>query len=98
MALTKTVTKLRPTKDHRNIYTIGLNLVLMDDGVEVVNKNVTETVAENAPIEPAMAEIEKKAQALIDNYLAEKKKHNAQEYTDGITAIDTKLNTKEKAQ
>ena len=97
MALTKTVTKLRPTKDHRNIYTIGLNLVLMDDGVEVVNKNVTETVAENAPMATAMTEIEKKAQALIDKYFSEKKKHNLQEYTDGIAGVESKLDLTEKA-
>lgn len=98
MALTKTVTKLRPTKDHRNIYTIGLNLALMDDGVEVVNQNVTETVAENQPMTAALAEIEKKTQAFIDKYVSEKKKHNVPEYTDGVSAIDTKLDLTEKVQ
>lgn len=98
MALTKTVTKLRPTKDKRNIYTIGLNLVLMDDGVEVVNNNVTETVSENAPMDTAMGEIEKKAQSLIDDYLSEKKKHNTQDYTDGIAEVDSKLDLTEKTQ
>jgi len=98
MALTKTVTKLRPTKDNRNIYTIGLNLVLMEEGVEVVNEDVTETVAENAPLGPALAEIDKKTQALIDNYLSEKSKYNVQEYTDGILAIESNLDLKEKIQ
>lgn len=96
MALTKTVTKLRPTKDKRNIYTIGLNLVAMDDGVEVINKDVTATVSEGAPIAQALADIERQAQSLIDNYLSEKKKHNMQDYTDGIAAIDSNLDTTEK--
>lgn len=97
MALVKTVTKLRPTKDHRNIYTIGLNLILTDDGNEVVNRNITGTVAENAPIETTMRDIEKKAQAIIDSYLTEKEYHNSQEYTDGIAGINLDTILTEKA-
>lgn len=95
MALTKTVKRLRPTIDKRNIATLGLHLEIQDDGVEVINADATETYAENQPIAAVKAEVKKKAQALIDKYIAEKKLYDKQAYINAITEIDSELDLTE---
>ena len=95
MALAKTVTKLRPTIDRRNIATIGLHLKLEDDGNTVIDTDVTETYAANQPISPIKAELFKKAQALIDKYKEEKDLYGKAVYTNAITEIDSQLDITE---
>lgn len=95
MALTKTVTKLRPNLDNRNIATIGLHLKIEDDGNTVIDTDVTETYAKNQLIEPIKAELQKKAQALIDKYLEEKELYGKQVYTNAIAEIDSSLDITE---
>ena len=95
MALAKTVTKLRPVIDKRNIATIGLHLILQDDGVTVIDKDVTETYGANQPINPIKAELLKKAQALIDGYKAEKELYGKATYTNAITEIHAALDITE---
>ena len=95
MALTKTVTKLRPVLDKRNIARIGIHLLLQDDGVTVIDQDVTETYSANAPIVPIQSELIKKAQELIDQYKNEKELHGKAAYTNAVAAIDAALDITE---
>jgi len=95
MALTKTVTKLRPVIDRRNIARVGIHLLLQDDGVTVIDQDVTETYAPNAPIEPIQAELTTRAQALIDQYINEKELHGKAAYTNAVAGIDAALDITE---
>ena len=90
MALTKQLTPLRPVKSSRNILTVGFNLVLLEDNVEVKNVNCTETVSLTGNLDQALAEAKKKAQECINDYLDETAR-NDQEYTDKVNAIGEEL-------
>ena len=91
MALTKQLTPLRPVKSSRNILTVGYNLVVFDNLVEVINVNCTSTVAMGVNIDNALADARKEGQEHINNYLDEAARNDS-EYTEKVNAIDDLLN------
>ena len=95
MALTKTVTQLRPRLGPRNIFTVGLHLLIQDGGVTVIDTDVTETYNGTQPIAPIKKNIKDKAQALIDDYKKEKNLQVKQAYVNAIDEIDTELDITE---
>jgi len=91
MALTKEITKLWPRRGNRNIFTVGINFVLKDNGDEVVNRPVTSTYAEGQDPSAIEATIIAEAQALIDKYIAEKNLNSKPAYTASVTNIGNGL-------
>ena len=91
MALTKTVTKIWPTKGDRNIFQTGINLILLDDLVEVFNENFTADYPKGSNPDRIKADIIDNAQARIDRYKAERQINNAAAYDQAISDIDNAL-------
>jgi hypothetical protein len=92
MALTKTVTKLWPSlgNDGRT-YTVGIHLVLQDDGVTKIDQDFTATYGGVGEINIARDKVIVEAQTTIDKYKAEKTINNATAYTNAVSAINTAL-------
>lgn len=92
MALAKTVTKIWPSlgSDNRT-FSVGINLVLTDDGVEKINQNFTATYGGAGTITSAQLSVIAQAQEAIKKYKAEKAINNAAAYTNAVSAIDAAL-------
>jgi hypothetical protein len=92
MALTKTVTKLWPTKDTRNIFHPGINLKLFEGEEEVRNKDFDrDFVPGRDDIGQITADIIKEAQAYIDHYKEERDMYVTQAYDTAVGTIDSGL-------
>lgn len=90
MALTKTVTKIMPTKNQ-----IGVRLLLEDDShpitpgtVVVIDEDVTDNYS-NEPTVENRAEIARKVQAKIDDYKRDKAMYLNANYTNAVSWIDS---------
>jgi len=92
MALSKTVTKLWPSRDadYRTFHP-GIHLVLQDGGVTVLESDFSAPYGGTGQLSEARDRITVSAQAAIDKYKAEKALNDAAAYTNAITAIDAAL-------
>ena len=88
MALTKEITKIWPTLGARNIYQAGVNLVLKEDSVEVVNETYTTDYKKGSSPSLLQPDLIAKVQARIDKYKNEKSIYDAVAYDNAVTAID----------
>lgn len=91
MALTKTVTKIWPVKGKRNIFQAGINLILYDDLVEVINENFTTDYRKGSNPNEIKADIIARAQARIDRYKEERQINSAAAYDQSVSDIDNAL-------
>lgn len=91
MALTKTVTKLEASKNTNNTIIITVNLVLMEDEVEVLNKNFSQNHNPVNNISVARNELVIKIQTAIDKYKNDKVIYDSIAFTDAITYINDNL-------
>ena len=87
MALTKEITKIWPTLGSRNIFRAGIQVVLTDDLVEVVNETFTADYRRGANVDEIIPDLIAKAQARIDRYKAEKQINGAAAYDNAVTAV-----------
>lgn len=87
MALTKTVTKIWPVLGDRNIFRCGVQFILEDDSVEVVNETYTADYRKGANVNEITPDLIAKAQARVDRYKAEKQVHGTTVYAQAITDI-----------
>lgn len=93
MALTKTITKIMPTKNQ-----IGVHLKLEDDAhpittglVVVIDEDVTDNFSAD-PTTENRAEIARKVQAKIDEYKVNKAMYLKAVYTNAVTWIGDNTN------
>ncbi|MCK4788132.1 MAG: hypothetical protein KAV87_30595 [Desulfobacteraceae bacterium] len=87
MALTKQITKIWPTLGNRNIFQCGIQLVLTDDSVEVVNESFMADYRKGADVDEITPDLIAKAQARIDRYKAEKQINGAATYDNAVTVV-----------
>ena len=92
MALSKTITQLRPKLGDRNIYTFGFHLLVQDGGFTVIDRDITTTCSENADVSTTKKELKEIAQALIDDYKKEAGMRINQKYIDIVSEINSELN------
>lgn len=92
MALTKTVTKLWPVlgSDGRT-FTVGIHLVLQDDGVTVVESDFSATYGGAGQLSVAQNNVLLAAQTAINKYKSEKAVNINASYTTAISQIDAAL-------
>ncbi len=92
MALTKTTTKLWPSlgPDGRT-YSVGIHLVIQDDGITKVDQDFTATYGGAGQLAVAQANVLAAAQEAIDKYKAERTIFNAAAYTKAVSQIDAAL-------
>lgn len=92
MALTKTVTKLWPTRNPDDLtFFPGIHLVLQEDGVTVLEQDFRAAYGGTSQLPEARDRVTKSAQAAIDKYKAEKVLNDATAYTNAVAAIDAAL-------
>lgn len=87
MALTKEITKIWPTLGDRNIFQCGIQLVLTDDSVEVVNESFMADYRRGADVNEIIPDLIVKAQARVDRYKAEKQIYGAAAYDNAVTDV-----------
>jgi len=88
MALTKELTKIWPTLGDRNMFRAGVNLVLKEDSIEVVNESFTVDYAKGSNPNLIIPDLISKIQARVDRYKAEKAIYGAPAYDNAIVDID----------
>jgi hypothetical protein len=92
MALTKTVTKLWPTRNADDTtFFPGIHLVLKEADVVVLEQDFRSPYGGGGQLPEARDRITKAAQAAIDKYKAEKAINDAGAYTTAVAAIDAAL-------
>ncbi len=91
MALTKTVTKLWPVKGDRNIFRAGIQLIVQDDAVEVINEPFTADYPKGTDPNRIVPDVLTRAQARIDRYKQEKQINSAAAYDQAVSDVDAGL-------
>ena len=75
-----TCEKLPITLGARNMATFGVHLVIKDESVEVVNKNITMTRPKTVNLDDIQNELTAKVQQVIDDYKARMQIYNHPKY------------------
>ena len=88
---TITLTKESVNLQLPNLYTISIRLVCKDSSVEVINDLVSERYRPGDDISTIAAKIQKKMQAIIDQYVAEQVIFNQAVLDTQITNIESNL-------
>ena len=89
MALAKTVTKVFPRDMKNGSYSVGIRLLLEDDGVAVIDRDFTEQFAKGQEVDTALkVRIGMAAQEAIDSYKACKAMFDSAAYETARTQID----------
>jgi len=92
MALTKTVTKVWPTRnDGDATFHPGIHLVVQDEGVTKIDRDFTAGYGGASLLADVKAQVLCQAQAAIDRYKAEKALNDNAVYTTAVAEIGATL-------
>ena len=92
MALTKTVTKLWPTRNLADgRYRVGIHLRVEDAATVVIDQDVPALYGGTHTVQEVQTRVQTAAQQLIDKYKAEKALNANAAYISAVAAIDAAL-------
>lgn len=91
MVLTAVVTKHSVTKLIDNLYSVGMNLVLTDESVEVFNKDYFIRYRSGDDISEKTGQFITQMQADIDKYEVEQALYNAAAFDNAVVTVQAGL-------
>lgn len=91
MALVITVTKEAVQLQRPNLYHTGINLLVTDNAVEVINQIFQVNHNTGQDLEPKIKDLKNQMQAVIDDYVAEQVVYNHAKLDNAITWLNNNL-------
>ena len=91
MALTVQISKVWPEAKNRNMFAVGVHMVLKDDAVTVAEETFTEETAKTGDPTTLTTSLAEKCQEIIDNYKAEKQINDHNKYDTLVSNVNSAL-------